>query len=63
MSDEEIPEADPRSDLDQDEKLEVDGGTLVWRDPVASGKPFRGAYLWPILLIGLIILLIAWVLA
>mgnify|MGYP006440199639 CR=1 FL=1 len=62
MSEEEIPEADPRSDLDYDDKLEIDGGTLVWRDSIASGQPFRGAYLWPVSIIALIIVLMAWVL-
>ena len=56
MSDEEIPEADPKSDIDEDELLEIDGGTLVWKDPVSSGDPIPGAYLWPVLIIGIIIL-------
>lgn len=56
MSDEEIPEADPKSDIDEDELLEIDGGTLVWKDPVSSGNPIAGAYLWPVLIIGIIIL-------
>lgn len=48
-ADEELPEADPRSDVEYDVKLEVEGGTLVWKDPVASGEPVLGAYLWPVL--------------
>lgn len=63
MSEEEIPEADPRSDLDYEERLEIDGGTLVWKDPVASGKPIRTAYLWPILIIGLVVFMIVWIVA
>lgn len=51
MSDEEIPEAQPKSDLDPDRELEVEGGTLVWRDPVASGEPLTGAYIWPALIL------------
>jgi hypothetical protein len=56
MSDEEIPEADPKSDIDPDEKLEVNGGTLVWEDPVSSGNSIPGAYVWPMAIIGLIVL-------
>lgn len=56
MSEEEMPEAEPRSDIDEDVELEVDGGTLVWKDPVASGDPIAGAYLWPIAIIGIIVL-------
>ena len=56
MSEEEIPEAEPRSDIDEDVELEVDGGTLVWKDPVASGDPIVSAYLWPLALIGIIVL-------
>lgn len=56
--DEELPEAEPRSDIDHDERLEVEGGTLVWKDPVASGEAIKAAYAWPIAIIGLIILAI-----
>ncbi|MFB6346550.1 MAG: hypothetical protein ABEK50_12390 [bacterium] len=51
----ELPEASPRSDIDHDKELEVEGGTLVWRDPVASGDPVRTAYVWPLAIIALII--------
>jgi len=53
---EELPEASPRSDINHDEELEVEGGTLVWRDPVASGDPIATAYAWPLVLIGFIIM-------
>ncbi len=46
--DEPMPEAPPRSDVDPDVELEVEGGTLVWKDPIASGEPVLGAYIWPI---------------
>lgn len=55
---EELPEASPRSDIDHDEELVVEGGTLVWRDPIASGDPIPTAYLWPLTIIGLIIVAI-----
>lgn len=63
MSEEEIPEADPKSDIDEEELLEIDGGTLVWKDPVASGEPIKGAYIWPALIIGIIVLMIVLILA
>lgn len=56
--DEELPEASPRSDMDHDEELEVEGGTLVWRDPIASGDPISTAYVWPLAIIALIIMAI-----
>ncbi len=51
----EMPEAPPKSDLDPEEELEVEGGTLVWRDPLASGDPLESAYLWPVLIIALVL--------
>ncbi len=54
--DEELPEATPRSDMDHDVKLEVEGGTLVWRDPEASGNPIPWAYVWPAAILALLIL-------
>jgi hypothetical protein len=52
---EELPEAAPRSDMDHDVELEVEGGTLVWRDPEASGDPIPSAYVWPLAIIALLI--------
>ena len=54
----ELPEAAPRSDIDHDEELEVEGGTLVWRDPIASGDPIATAYVWPLAIIGIIVMAI-----
>lgn len=51
MSEDDTPKAPPRSDIDKDVELEVEGGTLVWRDPVASGNPIPGAYFWPLAII------------
>jgi hypothetical protein len=53
---EELPEAPPRSDVDYDTELEVEAGTLVWRDPEASGDPISTAYVWPLALLTLIVL-------
>lgn len=53
---EELPEAAPRSDVDYDTELEVEGGTLVWRDPEASGNPIASAYVWPLAILTLIVL-------
>jgi hypothetical protein len=53
---EELPEAAPRSDVDYDTELEVEGGTLVWRDPEASGDPIPSAYVWPLAIVTLIVL-------
>lgn len=53
---EEIPEARPRSDVDPGVELEVEGGTLVWKDPVVTDRPVRLAYLWPLALMGLVVL-------
>lgn len=52
----EIPEAAPRSDMDHDTELVVEGGTLVWRDPKASGNPVKFAYVWPLAIMALIIM-------
>lgn len=54
--DEAMPEAPPRSDVDPETELEVEGGTLVWRDPEASGNPIPTAYVWPLAILTLIIL-------
>ncbi len=53
---EELPEATPRSDVDYDTELEVEGGTLVWRDPEASGDSISTAYVWPLAILTLIVL-------
>lgn len=54
--DEEMPVAPPRSDVDPETELEVEGGTLVWRDPEASGNPIPAAYVLPLAILTLIAL-------
>lgn len=56
-AEDEIPEAHPRSDIDYDSELVVEGGTLVWRDPEASGNPISTAYVWPLAILCVIVLL------
>ncbi|MFB6355185.1 MAG: hypothetical protein ABEJ65_01550 [bacterium] len=60
MSEEEIPEAAPKSDLDSEVELTVDGGTLVWKDPVASGTPVTGSNFIPAFIMGLITVGVGW---